>query len=311
MDALFNVYKPRGPTSHDVVARLRRATGSPRSGRLRRIGHAGTLDPLAEGVLVVAAGPATRMLEYLAGTDKTYLARVTFGVETDTYDAEGRVTVERDASSVTTAQIEDAVARFRGTITQRPPAYSAISVGGQRLYDRARRGERVEAPSRQVQIERLDVRSWTPPTAEVFVECSKGTYVRSLAHDLGQALGTGAHLSGLIRTRVGCFEAGDSKPLEELEALIRGSEWGRVALPVDAALRHMPAVHLDAAAGRMISNGMPIPAGGDDAFQPGTLARAYVDGAFIAIVRRGEHRGAPAWRPEKVFARGVAGAAAS
>src|SRR6266542_499268 len=146
MDCLFNVDKPRGPTSHDVVARLRRASG------VRRIGHAGTLDPLATGVLVVAVGRATRLIEYLADADKAYVAQITFGVETDTYDAEGTVVERRDASGLTQQQVEEALGGFRGTIQQRPPAHSAIRVGGKRLYEMARAGQTVEAPVRTVHI---------------------------------------------------------------------------------------------------------------------------------------------------------------
>jgi tRNA pseudouridine55 synthase len=300
MDALFNVYKPRGPTSHDIVARLRRASG------VRRIGHAGTLDPLAEGVLVVAVGQATRAIEYLADADKAYLARVTFGVETDTYDAEGRVMAERPIEDITPQRLEAALAAFRGPLLQRPPAYSAVSVGGRRLYDLARRGHAVEAPARPVEIARLELVSWAPPEAVLEVECSKGTYVRSLAHDLGQTLGCGAHLSGLIRTRVGRFLARDAVPLEDLEATLRRVEWQGIAIPVDQALSDLPAIGLDPAAAARLTNGLPVPAGGSDLYQVGTLGRAYgADGTFLAVVRRGEREGRPVWRPEKVFAPGA------
>ena len=198
MDAFFNVYKPRGPTSHDVVARLRRAERG-----VRRIGHAGTLDPLAEGVLVVATGKATRLIEYLVDADKLYGAGVHLGVETDTYDAEGRVLAERPVEHLTREAVAGALEPFRGEIEQRPPPFSAVSVGGERLYARARRGEMVQAPLRRVSVTRLDLLDWQPPVAHLEVECSKGTYIRSLAHDLGRALGCGAHLSALVRLRAG------------------------------------------------------------------------------------------------------------
>ncbi|HEX2034049.1 MAG TPA: tRNA pseudouridine(55) synthase TruB [Chloroflexota bacterium] len=333
MDALYNVFKPRGPTSHDVVARLRRASGT------RRIGHAGTLDPLAEGVLVVATGQATRLIEYLSGADKAYLAEVTLGVETDTYDAEGQVVAERSTARVGPEEVEAALARFRGTIEQRPPAHSAISVGGQRLYTLARKGQSVEVPTRTVEITHLELVAWAPPVVRLHVECSKGTYVRSLAHDLGRALGCGGHLSGLVRTRVGPFRARDATPLEELEALMRAGTWQGVAIPPDAAVAHLPAVTFDHTAAQGLLDGRsvspPVPGEGERVPPSGTLGRAYdADGRFIAIVRlshrepwgprpsrasgppgarheppgcssaasdsgRGAYR--PVWRPEKVF----------
>jgi tRNA pseudouridine55 synthase len=305
MDALFNVYKPKGPTSHGVVARLRRAA-APR-GAQRRIGHAGTLDPLAEGVLVVAAGQATRVLEYLAEAPKVYLAQVTLGVETTTYDAEGQVVAERPVAELDRRRIEAALAAFRGVIDQRPPMYSAVSVGGTRLYQVARRGGTVEVPLRRVEITRLELVEWTAPVATLHVECSKGTYVRSLAHDLGAALGCGAHLSGLARLQVGSFLARDAVPLAALEARFRDGSWPAVAIAPDAAVSHLAAVHLAAEAASRLAGGLAVPAdwrGPAGAAEPGTLARAYgADGRFVAIVRRGEREGRPVWRPEKVFAR--------
>jgi tRNA pseudouridine55 synthase len=300
LDAFFNVYKPKGPTSHDVVARLRRASG------VKRIGHAGTLDPLAEGVLVVAVGQATRAIEYLADLDKAYRADVAFGVETDTYDAEGRVVAERSISHLRQEDIEAALVQFRGRITQRPPAYSAVSVGGRRLYDLARQGQPVEAPVREVDIARLDLERWAPPVATLLVECSKGTYIRSLAHDLGAALGVGAHLIGLVRLRVGGFLAHNAVSLAELEEQLRGGTWQAAAIPPDAALAHLPAVHLDEPAARRLTNGMPV-AGGSSANASGQaaggpLARALApDGRFLGIVRREVRDSSLVFRPEKVF----------
>jgi tRNA pseudouridine55 synthase len=307
MDAFFSVYKPAGPTSHDVVARLRRASG------VRRIGHAGTLDPLAEGVLVVAAGQATRLVEYLVDAEKAYLAEVTFGVTTDTYDAEGRPVATGDPSGLTRATVEDALAQFRGTISQRPPPYSAISVGGQRLHALARRGKTVEAPLRTVTIDRLDLVSWEPPRAGLEVVCGKGTYIRSLAHDLGQALGCGAFLSRLVRQRVGPFRAAEAVPLDDLEARLREGRWQPVALAPDAVLAHLPAVRLDAPEAARIATGGSVSAApegtplgartGVDDLPSGTLGRAYAPGGqLLAVVRLGDSGGRPVWRPEKVFA---------
>lgn len=322
VDSFFNVYKPRGPTSHDVVARLRRAS------KVRRIGHAGTLDPMAEGVLLVAAGKATRLIEYLVDADKAYAAEVTLGVSTDTYDAQGRVTAEQPAAHLTRDVVERALVAFRGEVSQRPPAFSAVSVGGQRLYTLARRGETVVAPARTITITRLDLVSWRPPRLDLHVECSKGTYIRSLAHDLGQALGCGAHLSALVRLRVGRLLAHNATPLEELEARLREGRWQAVAAPADAAVAHLVAVHLDAPAVDRIMTGRSVPvggmikgtiddpgalesagrAGGETAEEgpsgpaSGTLGRAYApDGRLVAIVRLEGGGELPVWRPEKVL----------
>jgi tRNA pseudouridine55 synthase len=323
VDAFFNVYKPKGPTSHDVVARLRRASG------VRRIGHGGTLDPLAEGVLVIATGQATRLIEYVVDTTKAYGADVTFGVETDTYDAAGKVVAERSPDGLTRAQVLAALAEFRGEIEQRPPSFSAISVGGERLYALARRGETVVAPARRVNVMRLDLESWEPPVARLAVVCSKGTYIRSLAHDLGRALGCGAHLSGLVRRQVGRFLAEDATPLEELEARLREGCWEAVAVPVEAAVEHLAVVRLDETAARRLGHGQTLPLSelGDagDQVEPGvrsdvppppdrpasgvtdlasgTLGGAYAPGGRLLGVVRLDRSGArPVWRPEKVLA---------
>ncbi len=339
MDCFFNVYKPKGPTSHDVVARLRRA------GKVRRIGHAGTLDPLAEGVLVIAAGRATRLIEYLVDADKAYAAEVTFGVETDTYDAEGRVTAQRPAAHLTEAVVRQALETFRGSILQRPPSFSAVSVGGQRLYALARRGAPVVIPPRAVTISRLELVAWRPPLADLHVECSKGTYIRSLAHDLGQALGCGAHLSALVRLRVGRFASQEATPLAELEERLRDGLWQAVSYPAEAAVAHLVTVRLDAAGAARLASGQPVPfrapldgetmdgqapddqtvngreAGGQTTGVParerqgatplegeegpasGTLGRAYAaDGRFMAVVRLVRSGDLLVWRPEKVLA---------
>ncbi|MBI3972228.1 MAG: tRNA pseudouridine(55) synthase TruB [Chloroflexi bacterium] len=299
MDAIFNVYKPKGPTSHDVVARLRHASG------VRRLGHAGTLDPLAEGVLVVAVGQATRLVEYLAAYDKAYRAQVTLGAETDTYDAEGTVVAERSIAHLDAAAIEAALSRFRGVIRQRPPAYSAVSVGGRRLYELARQGKAVEAPVRQVEITRLELETWRPPVATLYIECSKGTYIRTLAHDLGAALSCGGHLSRLIRTRVGRFTAEDAVPPAELEEMLRKGTWPVVAVDPAVAVEHLPAVILGSVEAARLANGSAITAAPESvAILPGALGRALgPDGRLLAIVRLDKQGGRRVWRPEKVLAR--------
>jgi tRNA pseudouridine55 synthase len=281
------------------VARLRRASG------VRRIGHAGTLDPLATGVLVVAVGRATRLIEYVTEVDKAYLAAVTFGVQTDTYDAEGTVTARADESAVaalTPERIALALAQFRGVIQQRPPAHSAISVGGKRLYALARAGQEVEAPLRQVEITRLELRDWQPPIATLFMECSKGTYVRSLANDLGAALGTGGHLSALRRTRVGPHRIEAAVPLEILEADLRAGAWDPHAVLPERAVEHLPALAITAAEQTRLEHGLPVAPEAAIAQGVGTLCRALgPDGRLIAMVRVIQHEGERQIRPEKVL----------
>lgn len=207
-----NIYKPKGMTSHDVVAVLRRLT------KIRQIGHTGTLDPFAEGVLPVCIGKATRLIEYLKD-DKEYLATVQFGTATTTYDLEGEVTTTSD-KKITEEELTLALENFRGEITQLPPIYSAIKVKGKKLYEYARKGEEVEIQPRKVTIEKLELKSfdYESQTAELLIACSKGTYIRSIAHDLGQNLSCGGHLIKLIRTKAGAFTVEKSHELENLNA---------------------------------------------------------------------------------------------
>ena len=211
MFGFLNVYKPKGMTSHDVVARLRRVT------KIRQIGHTGTLDPFAEGVLPICIGKATRLIEYL-NDDKEYLATVQFGSNTDTYDLEGEVTEAFD-KKVTQEEVVEALKVFQGEISQLPPIYSAIKVNGKKLYDYAREGKDVEIQPRQVFISDIKLKSFdeVAQTAEILVACSKGTYIRSIAYDLGQKLNCGGHIIKLIRTKAGKFLVENSIELENLE----------------------------------------------------------------------------------------------
>src|SRR5215207_3710637 len=190
----LNIDKPLRMTSHDVVAQVRRKF------KLKRVGHAGTLDPLATGVLVVCLGAATRLSEYVMDSTKQYRARVTLGVTTTTYDAEGDVVQQREAGHITRKMVEAALPQFTGEIDQLPPMYSAIKKGGRKLYEIARAGETIELTPRRITIYGLEIVEWSPPECVLDVTCSAGTYIRSLAFDLGKALGVGAYLSGLVRT---------------------------------------------------------------------------------------------------------------
>jgi tRNA pseudouridine55 synthase len=281
MHGFLNIDKPAGMTSHDVVARVRRLAGQ------KRVGHAGTLDPAATGVLVVALGTATRLIEYVQDqTSKRYLAVVHLGVATDTDDAEGRVLETRPAPELDEPALESALVPFRGRIEQVPPMYSALHHEGKRLHELARAGITVERAARPVLIERLDIVAWEPPLLTLDVLCGKGTYIRSLARDIGVALGCGAHLASLRRTAVGAFLIDDAVTLDTLSS--------SHLLPPEIAVADWPAVQLDEAGARRVRNGLVLRLEA----QPGERARAHgPDGALLALLaRHGEH-----WRPLKVF----------
>ncbi|MBI2975522.1 MAG: tRNA pseudouridine(55) synthase TruB, partial [Chloroflexi bacterium] len=229
MNGLLIVDKPSGPTSHDVVYKVRKWSNE------RRIGHAGTLDPMATGVLVLCMGPATRLAEYLLNGDKRYRAVVRLGQTTDTYDAQGRVLDSRPVDC-TPEQIESALAAFRGAIEQTPPAFSAIQVNGQRAYDLARRGQAPDLKPRAITIHSLTLVGWSAPDATLEVACSAGTYIRSLAHDLGQALGCGAHLVALRRTAAGQFSVHQAVALDRLRQAFATGDWRRYLRPMDEVL---------------------------------------------------------------------------
>ena len=294
---ILNLNKPQGPTSHDVIARVRALTGT------RRVGHAGTLDPLATGVLLVCIGRATRVAEYLMAGQKVYRARLRLGISTDTYDAEGQVTAETSVE-VDRSQVDAALAHFRGTIAQVPPIYSAIKQQGTPLHRLARRGVDVRefAPkARQVEILRLELTTWEPPECVIEVTCSPGTYVRSLAHDLGQALGCGAHLSALTRLASGEFRLENAVTMEEFAQAAAERRWKELVVPIDAALARFVAVHLDADAARRLCSGQAVALLSETAdSNRSELARAYgPDGAFLALVAYDP--AAEVWRPRKVF----------
>jgi tRNA pseudouridine55 synthase len=288
-DGLVVVDKPGGLTSHDVVARMRRLAGT------RRVGHAGTLDPMATGVLVLGVGRATRLLTHLVLTDKAYRATVRLGQATVTDDAEGDVIAEVPAASLDPDQVVAALAQFRGAIDQVPSAVSAIKMGGQRSYRRVREGAPVELAARPVTVSRFDALAFRRPTpdlldVDVLVECSSGTYVRALARDLGRALGVGGHLTALRRTRVGPFELEHARTLEELATLD-----DPVTLPLPDAVRlALPVREITEDEARELSFGRPLAAAG----LRGTSAAISPNGVVVALLREED---GPA-RPVLVFA---------
>jgi len=283
------VAKPAGMTSHDVVSRMRRIAGT------RRVGHGGTLDPMATGVLVLAIGPATRLLTYISGSDKGYLATIRLGMATVTDDAEGEPVSRADASQVTESQVRDALAAFRGEIEQVPSSVSAVKIAGRRAYARVRAGEQVALKPRRVLISRLELSRTVRIEpgmldCDVEVECSSGTYVRAIARDLGATLGVGGHLTMLRRTRVAGFTLEQAVTLDELERTGRAVaiEAGEAA---DLLFARRDVAESEA---QRLSHGNPLPAAGI----PGSYAVFGPDGTVIAVVR--ESGGLA--RPEVVLA---------
>jgi tRNA pseudouridine55 synthase len=299
VSGILNVNKPAGPTSFQVVGMVRRRSG------VRRVGHAGTLDPMANGVLLVLLGQAVRVSEYLVDLPKAYRATVRLGVSTTTYDAEGEPVAEREYGDVSLNDIEPALEGFVGEIMQAPPAYSAIKVSGERAYRRARRGEQVALPPRRTRIDRIALLGFEPPEVEIEVECGRGTYIRSLAHDLGEELGCGAHLSALERTQVGPFRIEDAVGLDELEPAFEQGDWEEHLLPMDYGLLHMPAITLHIEDEKDIRHGQSVAIDEDRTetlprIKDGMLSRGYAeDGSLVAIIRY--EAGTGMWRPRKVF----------
>lgn len=276
---LLLVDKPGALTSHDVVARARRALGT------RKVGHAGTLDPMATGLLVLGVEGATRLLTFVVGADKTYTATIRFGVATDSDDADGTVTTTAapdDVDRITDADITRAVAALTGEISQVPSRVSAIKVQGRRAYDLAREGVEVELAARHVVISRFDVltvrRSSGELEADVVVDCSSGTYIRALARDAGAALGVGAHLTALRRTRVGPFDIADAAPLDALDEQ-------RMLAPGAAAESILGAVHVSAEEARDLRHGKRL-AGQASRLTGARAAALDPDGALVGIVER-------------------------
>lgn len=283
--ALLNLAKPAGPTSHDVVAQVRRASGQ------RKVGHAGTLDPLAEGVVVLGLGAGTRVLEYVQEQPKAYRATVRFGLATSTLDSEGEVTARAPVPLFEEQDLEALLQPFIGRILQTPPRYSAIKLGGEPLYARTRRGEAVEPQAREVEIYELQLLEWRPPLARLAITCGKGTYIRSLARDIGEAVGSVAHLAALVRTRVGRFELSQAVPLDEVGL----RPWEEILHPIDEAVRHWPAVSFSAREERVLNSGGSVPAPGMGA---GSRARAYGgEGGFFGLVESTSG----GWRPLKIL----------
>lgn len=255
MSGIVVVDKPGGLTSHDVVNRIRRLYGT------RRVGHTGTLDPLATGVLVVCLGRATRVVEYLTAARKEYVAGILFGVTTDTEDVSGHLITETDASALTEADVRAILPRFRGRMSQTPPMVSAVHHEGKRLHELARQGIEVERQPRVVEVYRLEMTAFAPgprASATFIVECSTGTYIRTLAADIGAALGVGGTMASLRRTRVGAFTLADAHALEDLAARKEAGTLAQTLRSVADALADWPRAMLDAEGLQRLAHGQPI-----------------------------------------------------
>jgi tRNA pseudouridine55 synthase len=281
--------KPIGMTSHDVVQIVRKGTN------IRRAGHTGTLDPRASGVLVVLVGPAVRLSEYVSASDKRYQAVIQLGTTTDTYDADGRV-LSTTSVDISEKQFDDVLQSFVGQIEQVPPPYSSVKVKGRHAYDMARNGEEVDLEPRTINVYNLDLLEWAPPEAVIDVYCSSGTYVRSLAHDLGEKLGCGAHLICLRRTKSWRFTLRDSVPLRKLREAFENDTWQNLIIPAAEALTDWPAVELTTEQLDIVRHGRRIPA------EPGagTMARAISEeGELIGLLELDPET--QEWQPKKVF----------
>jgi tRNA pseudouridine55 synthase len=284
------VDKPVGLTSHDVVQIIRRGTS------IRRAGHTGTLDPRASGVLVVLLGPAVRLSEYVSASDKRYQATIRLGSSTDTFDAEGRITASASVDNISEEQFEEILDQYVGEIEQVPPPYSAIKVGGRKAYEMAREGEEVNLEPRVIQVYSLELLEWDPPEAVVDVFCSSGTYVRSLANDLGNALGVGAHLVGLRRTKSGRFTLRDAVPLRRLQESFVAGDWYKYLIPAAEALADWPMVELDADQVELVRHGHRVPA---EQGSKGWSRGVSEQGDLVALLEVDEE--VNEWQPRKVF----------
>lgn len=288
------VDKPVGLTSHDVVKIIRRGTG------IRRAGHTGTLDPRASGVLVVLIGPAVRLSEWVSEADKRYMATIRLGTTTDTYDADGRVTATAPWENITEEEFAAMLKEFEGEILQAPPPYSAVHVKGRRAYELARQGKKVDLEPRKVHVYSLELLEWAPPEVVVDVHCSSGTYVRSLAHEIGQRLGCGAHLVGLRRTKAGRFTLREAVPLRRLQEAFEAGDWYRYLIPAADALADWPQVVLNFDEVETIRHGQRIPAKGDHQLEDGDLVCAVTEQGDLAAVLKYVAE-TDEFQPRKVF----------
>jgi len=292
LDGILLIDKPAGWTSHDVVAKARRITGQ------RRIGHTGTLDPMATGLLVLCLGKATRLVEYMTRHDKKYEGKIILGVATDTDDADGTVISTAPVPDVDEAKLAELIGTFTGTLNQMPPAYSALKVDGQRAYAVARRGGTPDLPKREVRVDRLELTAIGEGRLAISVSCGPGTYIRSLARDIGGALGCGAHLGALRRTQAGGFSVVGATTLDQLTAIVEAGEMEEALLQPDDGILTFDAALVTGEHAEKLSHGLSVQMLGCE--RAAEVARIYdAGGAFIGVGRVGDDGQI---RPIKVFA---------
>jgi tRNA pseudouridine55 synthase len=283
------VDKPIGMTSHQVVQEIRKGT------RTKRAGHTGTLDPRASGVLVVLLGPAVRLSQYISAADKRYQANIKLGEKTDTYDREGKITGTSDVD-VTYEQLVESLKTFVGEIEQVPPPYSAVKVKGKHAYDLARKGEEVILPPRLINMYSIDLLEWASPEAVVDVHCSSGTYIRSLAYDLGELLGCGALLTGLRRTKSGRFSLREAIPLRKLQQAFESNTWYEYLIPAAEALSDWDSITLTNEEVESVKHGISIPR--DEGFE--NMVRAITEqGELVSLMEYDPENNM--YKPRKVF----------
>lgn len=282
VSGFLNLHKPVGITSMDAVRRVKRITG-----QRKKVGHAGTLDPLAEGVLPICFGQATRLMELVVSGWKRYRVTVRLGAISNTYDAEGDIQETSDPSWVSRVCIAEALRHFVGEIDQLPPMYSAVKIDGRRLYDLARAGREIERSPRRVSVRSISIDDIRLPLATFTVECGRGTYLRSIAHDLGQTIGCGAYVTELIRLSCGQFEGSEGISPDALEEAAASGDWTDHLHPIDWALRELPAALVDANRAWAVRHGQTISTGSSqiDPSDP-RLWRIYdPEGIFLALAR--------------------------
>ncbi len=294
---ILNINKPPGMTSFAVVRKIRYLT------KIKKVGHAGTLDPIAEGVLPICLGSATRLVEHVVSAPKAYRATIRLGAATDSFDSEGEVTAEGDPSGVTREQVETALQGFVGEIKQLPPMFSALKHHGQPLYRYARAGKTVEREERTVSVYSLQLLDFETPLVQIDLEVGKGTYVRTIAHDLGELLGCYGHLQALTRTRSGPFDVEDATTLKQFEEAAERGDWEQYVYPADWVLESWHAALLGDEHTRDVRSGQLLVLSHIrpefNQLELDTPCRAYsAQGEFVAILR---YRGAGRWHPAKVF----------
>ena len=294
-DGIINVYKEKGFTSFDVVAKMRGILGQ------RKVGHTGTLDPAAEGVLPVCAGKGTRLCDMLTDHDKTYRATMLLGVVTDTQDTTGAILEEKDASHLTEEEVREAIMSFVGDYDQIPPMYSALKVDGKKLYELAREGKVIERKARPVTIHEIVIESMNLPEVVMSVSCSKGTYIRTLCNDIGEKLAVGGCMKELLRTKVGRFVLEETLTLADLQKLKEEGRLEEAVFPLEAVFAELPEIRAtEEGLDKLLRNGNPFRYKGIETVSEGDAYRTYsMDGQFIGIYEYSEEK--HMFYPRKIF----------